>query len=426
MQIICMPGHEFAGAKNQGNTVKAVPHFPFGGEGFLQFWAGLQELGTEAKAETGEPQDHWEETLGQDNKAEKKAEALGLSFPCGMPIPETAREKFPPVLKTEGFPDCMQSAAGQEGTWRVSFLEREAQGLETVLQKEVITESEAPFKPGQEKDSGKLVFGKRVRSESSIGKEFISGQDDESPVSMDEKVTAGLNRGEKSSGFPGSAQKGSGASGNMISPTAEMAEGNGSPLLKNGEHGKLVIGNLWAEGNPLKPGSLPDASSVGVPHGPQEPSLKAPFRGEGPVNQLVQKLEISQTLERSEMKVQLKPEHLGEVTIILIKEGQILKARLVTESLQVKEALQSGLPQLRERLESQNVKVVEFHIEVDNQESGFHSESGFQSGFQYAGETAQKGGRTGIPRGDDDSGECNREREGISPSDYTARVDCLA
>jgi|GEM_PF-3060722 len=103
------------------------------------------------------------------------------------------------------------------------------------------------------------------------------------------------------------------------------------------------------------------------------------------LNQLVKKLEVMQYPDKTEMKVQLKPEHLGEVTLLLTREEGSLKARLVAESLQVKGVLESGLSQIKAGLEGQNIKVAEINVTLNQEgEGGFNlqEESNFSSGFQ--------------------------------------------
>ncbi|PKM81950.1 MAG: hypothetical protein CVU88_03630 [Firmicutes bacterium HGW-Firmicutes-13] len=110
---------------------------------------------------------------------------------------------------------------------------------------------------------------------------------------------------------------------------------------------------------------------------PVDPSLS--FK-EDVLSQLIEKLELIQLPGRMEMKVQLKPEHLGEITILLAMEKGTLKARLMVENLQVKGVLESGLTQIKSQLESQNFKAAEVSVTV-NQEGSFYFQenSGFGS-----------------------------------------------
>lgn len=89
------------------------------------------------------------------------------------------------------------------------------------------------------------------------------------------------------------------------------------------------------------------------------------------LGQLIKELELVRLPGRTEMKVQLKPEHLGEVTILLAVEKGILKARLMAENQQVKAVLESGLDQIKSQLESRNFKAAEVSVAV-NQEGSFY------------------------------------------------------
>lgn len=74
--------------------------------------------------------------------------------------------------------------------------------------------------------------------------------------------------------------------------------------------------------------------------------------------------------------VRLKPAVLGEVQIRLQMEDGRLTARITTENVQVKEALEASLSQLRARLESQQVHVAEMTVSVGDGTGGRQSRDG--------------------------------------------------
>ncbi len=337
----------------------------------------------------------------------------------GVSIPGEVNSGILVDPETGGDEISFPSAGGKEGT-----------GTEDASEKEVF--------PGEGKGSGRLSREKAETAEDVI-RSIPGGQGKENRNKAAEKTPFGLNQAEESPGFTRTAEPQRyirtsdfpGLSGDMKklfeTPgqrffSGEAAEGKETLPWERGEPGKAAFGMSRAEGISLMPGTLPESSQSAVSQVSQGNPQGVPVKGEDLVFQLVQKLEVVQHLERSEMKIQLKPEHLGEVTITLVKENDQVRARLVAESLQVKEALQSGLSQLRERLESQNVKVVEFHVEVSKQDSGFPSGGGFQSGFHFSGDPERPGASAGIPGDEESSGEYGKPG---NPKGHTDRVDCL-
>ncbi len=70
----------------------------------------------------------------------------------------------------------------------------------------------------------------------------------------------------------------------------------------------------------------------------------------------------------STLSVRLRPAALGEVQISLRLEEGRLVARIVTENLYVKEALDAALGQVKQRLEAQQIQVTELTVTVDSQQ----------------------------------------------------------
>lgn len=94
--------------------------------------------------------------------------------------------------------------------------------------------------------------------------------------------------------------------------------------------------------------------------------------------------------------VRLKPAVLGEVQIRLQMEDGRLTARILTENIQVKEALDASLAQLRARLESQQIHVAEMTVSVGDGTSGRQSRDGGTYRYQR-----RYGGRGTFPAEDD-------------------------
>lgn len=68
--------------------------------------------------------------------------------------------------------------------------------------------------------------------------------------------------------------------------------------------------------------------------------------------------------DRSEVRIQLKPEHLGEMKIKLSMERGVMVAEFTVESQAVKEILASQLPQLQTALQDQGTNVADMMVNI--------------------------------------------------------------
>lgn len=103
--------------------------------------------------------------------------------------------------------------------------------------------------------------------------------------------------------------------------------------------------------------------------------------------QLVEHAKVVVNNGGGEMEVNLKPEHLGKLQLKVSIENEVVTAKFVAESQQVKEIIESNLAQLKRNLEENGMRVDTIMVSVGNH----HSETGYQ-------EAAANGGRTGYGR----------------------------
>lgn len=113
----------------------------------------------------------------------------------------------------------------------------------------------------------------------------------------------------------------------------------------------------------------------------------------------------------STLSVRLRPEALGEVQISLRLEDGRLMARIMTENLYVKEALDAALGQVKQRLEAQQIQVAELTVTVGSQQD-FRQDRSFSPFWQ---QTENKGKRpamaaAGVERG---GGQPAIQRQGL-------------
>ncbi len=84
-------------------------------------------------------------------------------------------------------------------------------------------------------------------------------------------------------------------------------------------------------------------------------------------NQVVESAKVVLQEGKSEMTLQLKPEHLGRLSVEIVTERGIMMARFEAESQQVKEIIESNLSLLKDALESQGLNVQGFSVSVGQQ-----------------------------------------------------------
>ena len=84
------------------------------------------------------------------------------------------------------------------------------------------------------------------------------------------------------------------------------------------------------------------------------------------IDQIAEKMKVEVRGDMTEMKLTLRPEHLGDLTLRVKTENGIITAHFVAESQRVKEIIESNLNTLRETLQEQGIAVSEFSVTVDH------------------------------------------------------------
>jgi flagellar hook-length control protein FliK len=87
------------------------------------------------------------------------------------------------------------------------------------------------------------------------------------------------------------------------------------------------------------------------------------------VNKLVEKAKLDVTGQQSEIKLKLKPEILGEMTLKIAIEKGIITAKALVESYQVKELIESNLDQLKDELKEHGMDIKGFDVSVGKDHS---------------------------------------------------------
>lgn len=94
-------------------------------------------------------------------------------------------------------------------------------------------------------------------------------------------------------------------------------------------------------------------------------------------SQIVEHAKVMVNGGGSEMEVSLKPEHLGKLQLKVTIENEVVTAKFITESQQVKEAIESNLSQLKRDLQANGMQVDTILVSVGYQQGneGFEQAS---------------------------------------------------
>jgi flagellar hook-length control protein FliK len=90
----------------------------------------------------------------------------------------------------------------------------------------------------------------------------------------------------------------------------------------------------------------------------------------------------------NEMELHLKPDHLGRLKLQISLENQIVTARFVAESEQVKQIIESGLTDLKRALQDNGIQADYLIVSTGQSDAG--AESFQQSFFQQSGANSQR------------------------------------
>ena len=80
----------------------------------------------------------------------------------------------------------------------------------------------------------------------------------------------------------------------------------------------------------------------------------------------MEKLKVSVKPDLSEVKILLRPEQLGEVSLKIATQNGIVTAQFIAENQKVKEIIESNFNQLRDMLSEQGVDVGALEVNVSN------------------------------------------------------------
>lgn len=100
------------------------------------------------------------------------------------------------------------------------------------------------------------------------------------------------------------------------------------------------------------------------------------------LDQIVKKVELDLKSGQTEMRMQLKPENLGEVQMKVVIEDGKLNAHFLTSTATAKEALEANVQQLKQSLQEQGVKVEKIAILLSSGDLQFNQKQQDESLYQ--------------------------------------------
>ena len=95
------------------------------------------------------------------------------------------------------------------------------------------------------------------------------------------------------------------------------------------------------------------------------------------LKQVIDKAAVLIGQDKAEMVMNLKPDHLGKLTLKVVTENGMVTAQMIAENQQVKQIIESNFNVLRDSLEKQGIVVQQFSVSVgqDSWNKGFNQDS---------------------------------------------------
>ena len=117
-------------------------------------------------------------------------------------------------------------------------------------------------------------------------------------------------------------------------------------------------------------------------------------------DQIVQKAVVQVKNEQSEIKIDLKPEFLGNVRMQIVTENQQVSVRILTEAPAVRDLIETGLQQLRSELQNQGLHVDRLEVSVSEDYREPRRQQGRAGDRQQSGRVASVDGSERSSAGD--------------------------
>ncbi|MDR2904061.1 MAG: flagellar hook-length control protein FliK [Clostridiales bacterium] len=82
------------------------------------------------------------------------------------------------------------------------------------------------------------------------------------------------------------------------------------------------------------------------------------------INQITEQIKVEVKGQATEIKVSLRPEHLGDVTLKIMTQNGIVTAQIVAENQRVKEIIEAGFNNLKDALQQKGINISQLSVSV--------------------------------------------------------------
>lgn len=93
-------------------------------------------------------------------------------------------------------------------------------------------------------------------------------------------------------------------------------------------------------------------------------SVRQPIKTADVVNQVMEQAKVILGQDKTEMVIQLKPDHLGKLELKVVTEQGIVAAKFIAESQQVKEIIETNMQLLKDSLQKQGIAIDGVSVQV--------------------------------------------------------------
>ncbi|NMB44864.1 MAG: hypothetical protein GX998_00460 [Firmicutes bacterium] len=114
---------------------------------------------------------------------------------------------------------------------------------------------------------------------------------------------------------------------------------------------------------------------------PRHPIPHGPVSARQVVEQIVDRVQLEMKGDYGEIRLQLKPDHLGDLQVKIATNNGIVSAAFMAESHTVKSLIEAGLPQLKQQLMQQGLNVQDVSVQVGGGSS--HGREPYSSGSNH-------------------------------------------
>ncbi|MDE6182311.1 MAG: flagellar hook-length control protein FliK, partial [Eubacteriales bacterium] len=97
------------------------------------------------------------------------------------------------------------------------------------------------------------------------------------------------------------------------------------------------------------------------------------------ISQILEKMKTSVKADMTEVKILLRPEHLGEVSLKIATHNGFVTAQFTAENQKVKEIIESNFNQLKDMLNEQGINVGALEVNISDKGQGQETFNQFEN-----------------------------------------------